>query len=289
MGIIESLKKTSTLLKIALFATGLAGIVSEYTISTLATYFLGDSVFQWTMIVSMMLFSMGLGSRLSKKFEEKLLEKFIAIEFLLSVIASNVTVIVYVCFAFYGNTTFVIYFLSVLIGLLIGMEIPIVIRLNEKFEKLKVNISSALENDYYGSLVGGIFFAFVGLPILGLVYTPLILGSVNFMVALLLLWATWEDLQKRQKTRFLTYIVGVLIILSAAAFLSKDVVNWGDRIRYRDLVVYSDSCPDHNARCCDTVLHANKKSLDVVGQSPAIAFTKRAEMDLRKRLKRRQK
>ena len=187
-----------------------------------------------------MLFSMGLGSRLSKKFEEKLLEKFIAIEFLLSIIASNVTVIVYVCFAFYGNTTFVIYFLSVLIGLLIGMEIPIVIRLNEKFEKLKVNISSALENDYYGSLVGGIFFAFVGLPILGLVYTPLILGSINFMVALLLLWATWEDLQKKQKTRFLTYIVGVLIILSTSALLSKDVVNWGDRIRYRDLVVYSE-------------------------------------------------
>ena len=240
MGIIESLKKTSTLPKIALFATGLAGIVSEYTISTLATYFLGDSVFQWTMIVSMMLFSMGLGSRLSKKFEEKLLEKFIAIEFLLSVIASNVTVIVYVCFAFYGNTAFIIYFLSILIGLLIGMEIPIVIRLNEKFEKLKVNISSALENDYYGSLVGGIFFAFVGLPILGLVYTPLILGSINFMVALLLLWATWEDLQKKQKARFITYIVGVMIILSASALLSKDVVNWGDRIRYRDLVIYSE-------------------------------------------------
>ena len=129
-------------------------------------------------------FSMGLGSRLSKMFDHKLLEKFILIECLLSVIASNVTVIVYVCFAFYGNTTFIIYFLSILIGLLIGMEIPIVIRLNEKYEKLKVNISSALENDYYGSLIGGIFFAFLGLPILGLVYTPLILGSINFIVAL---------------------------------------------------------------------------------------------------------
>ena len=206
------MKKTSILLKVALFATGLAGIVSEYTISTLATYFLGDSVFQWTMVVSMMLFSMGLGSRLSKMYDYKLLEKFILIECLLSVIASNVTVIVYVCFAFYGNTTFIIYFLSILIGLLIGMEIPIVIRLNEKFEKLKVNISSALENDYYGSLLGGIFFAFLGLPILGLVYTPLILGSINFIVALLLLWATWDDLQKKQKTRFITYVVGVLIL-----------------------------------------------------------------------------
>ena len=234
------MKKTSILLKVALFATGLAGIVSEYTISTLATYFLGDSVFQWTMVVSMMLFSMGLGSRLSKMYDYKLLEKFILIECLLSVIASNVTVIVYVCFAFYGNTTFIIYFLSIVIGLLIGMEIPIVIRLNEKFEKLKVNISSALENDYYGSLLGGIFFAFLGLPILGLVYTPLILGSINFIVALLLLWATWENLQKKQKTRFITYVVGVLTILSASAFLSEDVVNWGDRIRYRDLVVYSE-------------------------------------------------
>ena len=234
------MKKTSILLKVALFATGLAGIVSEYTISTLATYFLGDSVFQWTMVVSMMLFSMGLGSRLSKMFDYKLLEKFILIECLLSVIASNVTVIVYVCFAFYGNTTFVIYFLSVLVGLLIGMEIPIVIRLNEKFEKLKVNISSALENDYYGSLIGGIFFAFLGLPILGLVYTPLILGSINFIVALSLLWVTWDDLQKKQKTRFITYVLGVLIILSASSFLSEDVVNWGDRIRYRDMVVYSE-------------------------------------------------
>ena len=107
------MKKTSILLKVALFATGLAGIVSEYTISTLATYFLGDSVFQWTMVVSMMLFSMGLGSRLSKMYDYKLLEKFILIECLLSVIASNVTVIVYVCFAFYGNTTFIIYFLSI--------------------------------------------------------------------------------------------------------------------------------------------------------------------------------
>ena len=192
------------------------------------------------MVVSMMLFSMGLGSRLSKMFDYKLLEKFILIECLLSVIASNVTVIVYVCFAFYGNTTFIIYFLSILIGLLIGMEIPIVIRLNEKFEKLKVNISSALENDYYGSLIGGIFFAFLGLPILGLVYTPLILGSINFIVALSLLWVTWDDLQKKQKTRFITYVLGVLIILSASGFLSEDVVNWGDRIRYRDMVVYSE-------------------------------------------------
>ena len=60
----EYLKRNSFILKSAIFATGFAGIVAEYTLSTLATYFIGNSIFQWTMIVSLMLFCMGLGSRL---------------------------------------------------------------------------------------------------------------------------------------------------------------------------------------------------------------------------------
>jgi spermidine synthase len=234
------LNRTSTLLKAALFATGLAGIVAEYTISTLATYFLGDSVFQWTMIVSIMLFSMGLGSRISKSFEENLLEKFVGIEFILSLVASNVTVIVYVFFALYGNTLFIIYLLSIIVGLLIGMEIPIVIRLNERFDTLKVNISSALENDYYGSLAGGIFFAFIGLPYLGLVYTPLVLGSVNFAVAILLMMVIWGEINSGQKRKFVGFGVLVAIVLGLSAMFSKNIVQWGDRIRYKDLVVYSE-------------------------------------------------
>lgn len=234
------MKYTSTLLKAALFATGLAGIVSEYTLSTLATYFLGDSVFQFTMIVSTMLFSMGLGSRLSKRIEHNLIEKFVWIEFGLSVIASNVTIIVYTFFAVYSDPTAIIYLLSISVGLLIGMEIPLVIRLNEQFQSLRVNISSAMENDYYGSLAGGVFFAFVGLPHLGLTYTPVILGAVNFSVALTVIVVIWKELSQDKRSRMMGYVVGVIVILSASGFLSKAVVNWGDRVRYNDRVVYSE-------------------------------------------------
>jgi len=59
-------KHYSNLLKISIFATGLSGIVAEYILATSASYFLGDSVFQWTMILSLMLFAMGLGSRYSR-------------------------------------------------------------------------------------------------------------------------------------------------------------------------------------------------------------------------------
>ena len=85
----------SNILKLALFATGLAGIVAEYVLSTLATYFLGDSVFQWTMIVSIMLFSMGLGSRVSKIFKANLLQTFIIIEFIHSLLSGSVSIITY--------------------------------------------------------------------------------------------------------------------------------------------------------------------------------------------------
>jgi spermidine synthase len=234
------MKYTSVFLKAALFATGLAGIVSEYTLSTLATYFLGDSVFQFTMIVSIMLFSMGLGSRLSKGISGNLLERFVTIEFILSVVASNVTVIVYSFFAFYGDTLLIIYGMSILIGLLIGMEIPIVIRMNEQFESLKVNISSSLENDYYGSLVGGVFFAFVGLPYLGLTYTPLVLGVVNFSVAILFTIIIWPEIHSKTRKKISLYAGLVVITLSLTGIFSQNIVEWGDRIRYKDQVVYSE-------------------------------------------------
>ena len=192
------------------------------------------------MIVSVMLFSMGLGSRLSKSIETNLLQRFVWIEFGLSVIASNVTVIVYTFFAFYGDPTFIIYLLSISVGLLIGMEIPIVIRLNEQFQSLKVNISSALENDYYGSLAGGVFFAFIGLPHLGLTYTPLVLGTVNFLVAVTLIVIIWKEVAKKNRKKLISLTALVMILLSMTGLFSEKIVQWGDKIRYNDRVVYSE-------------------------------------------------
>src|SRR6056297_359632 len=173
----------SRILKMAIFATGLSGIVAEYILSTLATYFLGDSVLQWTLIVSIMMFSMGLGSRISRVFQGNLLQTFIFLEFGLSLVVAYSSIIAYTAAAFTIYTGAIIYSMSIIIGLFIGMEIPLVIRLNNSFEILRVNISSVMEQDYYGSLAGGLFFAFIGLPYLGITFTPFVLGMVNFVVA----------------------------------------------------------------------------------------------------------
>lgn len=195
--------KSSNILKIAIFATGFAGIVAEYVLSTLATYFIGNSVLQWTMIVSLMLFFMGVGARLSQLISGNLISKFLVLEVILSILVSFSSIIVYTLAAVSPYYGLAIYTLCIIIGLLIGLEIPIVIRINEEYEELKTNISSVLEKDYYGSLLGGVFFAFIGLPFLGLTYTPFILGFVNLGVACVVAYTLYNKFSKKEVKRCL--------------------------------------------------------------------------------------
>ena len=230
----------STLLKVAIFATGCSGIVAEYVLATLATYFLGNQLVQWTLIISIMLFAMGLGSRLSRNMDQHLLEKFIGIEILLSLLVSFSAIIVYAVSGFSQYTGVLIYALSIAVGLLIGLEIPLVTRINNEYQSLKVNISSVMEKDYYGSLIGGIFFAFVGLKYLGLSYTPILLGAVNLLVAIVL-FVKLKSLVGPQFSRILPIGLTVgLLLLIGSTIIAEKVTLFGDQSRHKDKVIYSE-------------------------------------------------
>jgi spermidine synthase len=230
----------SYLLKIALLATGLSGIVAEYILATLATYFLGDSVLQWALIISMMLFFMGVGSRLTQYLKGDLFTYFILIEFALSVIVSFSALLTYLVASWSAYIGLLIYGTSILTGLLIGMELPLAFRLNEQFEELRINVSSILEKDYYGSLLGGLFFAFVGLPYLGLTYTPFVLGLVNFGVAVVLLNFFPAKVPPKQQKRLNLLAVGLLLFVGAGMFNAQQIVLYGEQKRYSDKVIYSE-------------------------------------------------
>lgn len=231
---------SSFVLKAALFATGLSGVVAEYVLSTLASYFIGDSTVQWALIISTMLFSMGFGSRLTKYLEKDLLEKFIIIELLLTIFTSLCSVIAFTAAAYTIYTGLIIYSFSIIIGLLIGMEIPLVIRLNEEFEALRVNVSSILEKDYYGSLLGGIFFAFVGLPYLGLTYTPFVLAFINFSVTVAMVVLVWRSVLPRVRFRYGTMLGVVATLLLTGVLLARPIVLQGEQKRYKDKVIFSE-------------------------------------------------
>jgi len=228
-------------LKAAIFATGLAGVVAEYVLATLASYLLGNTLVQWTLTISFMLFAMGIGSRLSQHVRWPLLDTFIAVELLLSFLCALSAQAVYGLAAHVPDITLFIYGLTLSIGLLIGLEIPLVTRINEVFEELKVNISGVMEKDYYGALVGGLLFAFVALPKLGMTYTPLLLGTINFAVAGVLFWRCRALLRWGRQ---LTLAGGlVMVLLVTLALSARSVHLYGEQNKYRDQVVYLDQSP----------------------------------------------
>ena len=233
------MNKKSFLLKASLFATGFSGIVAEYMLASLATYFLGDSVVQWTMILSVMLFAMGLGSRISKSINKNLLFKFIIAEFALSLLVSFSVLLAYSIAAYTLYEGFLIYGFALGIGFLIGLEIPLVTRINEDNEDLRINISSVLENDYYGSLLGGIFFAFIAIQFIGLTYTPFVLGSINFIVALILLFAVDNNKEGFSKTKGIIWALPVALLMLTGVVFAQDIVQFGDQKKYLDKVVFS--------------------------------------------------
>lgn len=228
----------SHLLKFAIFATGLSGIVAEYSLATLASYFLHDTVVQWTLIVSVMLFSMGIGSQFSKFFTKNLLDNFIAIEFVLSFLSAYSAMICYIAGGFSNFHGFFIYGLAIIIGVLIGMEIPLVTRINEDYQELKENISSVLTVDYLGSLIGGVFFAFWGLPKLGMSYTPVLLGGVNFIVAIILLIRLRGALNPSNRIKLFVGALITAVVLVLGAVFAKPIILYGEQLTYKGIVVF---------------------------------------------------
>ncbi len=231
----------SHLLKVSIFATGLSGIVAEYVLATMASYFLGDSVFQWTIILSLMLFSMGLGSRFSKKISTKLIEYYIGLELILSLITSFSVLLIYTIMPYTASVDIIIYVLSCFVGFLIGMEIPLVTRINQEYEELKTNISGMMENDYYGSLVGGLFFAFIGIRFLGLTYTPFVVGGINLVVALIVFFGFKGIILEKKKLLISSSVVVALFV--AGMSFSKPIVEYGNQSQFNEKVVFSKQTP----------------------------------------------
>lgn len=172
------------LLKLSIFFTGFSGLVAEYIIATLATYLLGNAVFQWSLVISFFLLFMGVGSRISRYIrDEALLYTFILAELSISLLVSFSPLTAYSFASEPVKLQIIVLLLSAVLGVLIGLEIPIAVRLNNLYEELKINISSILEKDYLGSLPAGLLYSLFFLPKLGIIHTALIAGALNLLVA----------------------------------------------------------------------------------------------------------
>jgi len=221
-------------IKLCVFFTGLAGIVTEYTLSTVASYLLGDTIFQWALTISFFLFAMGMGSRWTRYIDKDETTWFVIVESGLSLAVASAIPVAYGMAPWPNRLPWFLYGWTLLIGALIGMEIPLVVRINSLYEQLALNLSNILEKDYLGALLGGLFFAFLGLPYLGMARLPFLLGILNLAVAFAFAITFRNEVKK---TGFFAIILG-LFALVVLYPLARPIEIWSEQKRYIDKIIY---------------------------------------------------
>jgi spermidine synthase len=177
---------------ILLFVTVLliaaCGLIYELIAGTIASYLIGDSVFQFSTVIGTYLFAMGIGSALSRYLNKGLIRRFIWIELVLGVVGGFSSAVLMFVFAFTQGFQLVLYVLVIIMGILVGLEIPLLMRIVKDRYSFRDVIAHVLTFDYLGALGASLLFPIILVPRLGLVRSALFFGLINSGVAL---WSTY--------------------------------------------------------------------------------------------------
>ncbi len=208
----------------AVFVCAACGLVYELELVALAAYLAGDSVTQTSVILSVMVFAMGVGSLLAKHLRCAAAVGFAAVEAALALVGGLSVMALYASFAWLGQTQPAMIAVAFVIGVLIGAEIPLLMTLIQRVRRQDASgaVSDLFAADYIGALAGGLAFPFLLLPFLGQLTGALAVGAVNAVAGgAMVLWLFRGDLTRRARGWLLTANVAVIAALAtAAAFAS---------------------------------------------------------------------
>ena len=226
----------------SVFVVAACGLLYELAAGALASYVLGDSVLQFSTIIGTYLFAMGVGSYLSRFFERQLPAHFLRIELLVALIGGALPALLFVAHAVApGSFRFLLYGMVMLVGTLVGLEIPLVMRILKRNADIKDLVSQVLTFDYLGALAVSLAFPLVLVPQLGLVRTGLLFGLLNAAVALWALWLFRHEL--RQLRAHVVACVGTLAVLAGGMAWADAITTWAEDKLYQDRVVFASTSP----------------------------------------------
>ena len=227
-------------LLIAVFTIATCGLVYELLSGTIASYLLGDSVTQFSTVIGVYLFSMGVGSYLSRYFQKELIARFIEIEILVGLVGGLSSPVLFLAFSEIGAFRVVLYGWVTATGVLVGLEIPFLIRILKDQFPLHDLVSRVLSLDYLGALAASLLFPLWLVPQVGLMRSSFVFGGLNVLVAV---WTCHVFREQHRRPRLTAQAYAALGVLTLGAVFSDDLVDWSERRLYDDSVVLSRSSP----------------------------------------------
>jgi spermidine synthase len=230
-----------TLLFVTVLVIATCGLIYELIVGALASYLLGDSITQFSTVIGGYLFAMGIGSYLSRFLDKGLPQRFVEVELAVALIGGLCAPLLFLTFALTSVFQVVLYGSVLAIGTLVGLEIPLLLRILQDQVKFKDLVSQVLTFDYLGALVASVCFPLFFVPKLGLVRTSLFFGLLNALVGL---WSTWllapvlaHPMRLRVKA------VALSLFLVVGLVLGERLTTFSEEQLFADEVVSASSSP----------------------------------------------
>ncbi len=227
----------SIALFLSVFLIAACGLIYELIAGTLASYLLGDSVFQFSTVIGCYLFAMGIGSYLSRFLHRGLVARFVSIELMVGLIGGFSSSLLFLAFAYTEAFRLILYVVVILVGTLVGLEIPLLMRILKERFRFRELVSQVLTFDYLGALGASLLFPILLVPKLGLVRSALVFGIFNVGVAL---WSTYlfrEQIGHGYSLR--GGCLAALVLLGVAMVFADHISSAADNSLYADEVIFS--------------------------------------------------
>jgi len=234
--------KRPPLLFLNVLIVATCGLIYELLAGTLASYVLGDSVTQFSLIIGIYLSAMGVGSWLSGFIDKALAKRFVDIELAVAVLGGFSAPLLFITFSRVSYFYVVLYFVVFSIGVFVGLEIPLLLRILKDKIEFKQLVSRVLALDYIGALLASILFPILFVPRLGLIRTSLIFGMLNAGVAL---WGTWllRPLIKSGIVGLRVRALIVIALLLIGLIKANKLTSLAEDEMFADEIVYTKDTP----------------------------------------------
>ncbi|WP_112181609.1 MULTISPECIES: polyamine aminopropyltransferase [Paraliobacillus] len=219
----------------------ICGIIFEVLFGALGSYILGDGVKQYTLVISLFLTGMGIGASFSEKVMKNLIIAFIYIEFMVALIGGFSSFVMFGITAFSppGTDALFLYLITLTVGALTGVELPILIRkANAIGVSLNRSTARVLFSDYAGGLIGGLLFAFLLRPQLGMVKTAFLVGCINLIVATIVLWLFRNEVKHFISHAIVATVIGVLLLLGF--LFGEEMAFTFEQKLYKDPIIHME-------------------------------------------------
>ena len=189
--------KRGRLLLANVLVVAACALVYELSTAALASYVLGDAVRQFSITLGLYLAAMGVGAWASGIVGSSAAQAYLAIELGLAIVGGLSAPLLFRISSSGPEFHLVVYATIFAIGLLVGFELPLLMRLLRGQSSDSELVSRSLAWDNAGALVASLLFPLVLVPFLGLIRTSLVTGLVNTAIAISGTWVLSENLSAR--------------------------------------------------------------------------------------------